>query len=45
MFSSGHDLKELMDGQGQDYHAEVFQTCCEVSQDDGQPENDNYIKH
>ncbi|KAI5280540.1 Enoyl-Coa Hydratase Domain-Containing Protein 3 [Manis pentadactyla] len=30
VFSSGHDLKELMDGQGQDYHAEVFQTCCEV---------------
>ncbi|KAK2495845.1 hypothetical protein MC885_000690, partial [Smutsia gigantea] len=29
VFSSGHDLKELMDWQGQDYHAEVFQTCCE----------------
>ncbi|XP_017912493.1 PREDICTED: enoyl-CoA hydratase domain-containing protein 3, mitochondrial isoform X2 [Capra hircus] len=30
VFSSGHDLKELTDEQGPDYHAEVFQTCSEV---------------
>ncbi|KAM8980119.1 enoyl-CoA hydratase domain-containing protein 3, mitochondrial [Sarcophilus harrisii] len=30
VFSSGHDLKELTEQQGQDYHAEVFQTCAEV---------------
>lgn len=35
MFSSGHDLKELTEEQGCDYHAEIFQTCSEVSQDDG----------
>lgn len=36
MFSSGHDLKELTGAQGRDYHTEVFQTCSEVSQGDGQ---------
>jgi hypothetical protein len=36
VFSSGHDLKELTDAQGRDYHAEVFQTCSEVSQGEGQ---------
>ncbi|KAL6077262.1 hypothetical protein STEG23_037717 [Scotinomys teguina] len=30
VFSSGHDLKELTDAQGRDYHTEVFQTCSEV---------------
>lgn len=48
VFSSGHDLKELTDEQGPDYHAEVFQTCSEVSQGDGQhckPESDNCIKY
>ncbi|XP_014639157.1 PREDICTED: enoyl-CoA hydratase domain-containing protein 3, mitochondrial [Ceratotherium simum simum] len=30
VFSSGHDLKELTDEQGPDYHAEVFRTCSEV---------------
>ncbi|XP_007933627.1 enoyl-CoA hydratase domain-containing protein 3, mitochondrial [Orycteropus afer afer] len=30
VFSSGHDLKELTDERGCDYHAEVFQTCSEV---------------
>ncbi|KAM9672891.1 enoyl-CoA hydratase domain-containing protein 3, mitochondrial [Trichechus inunguis] len=30
VFSSGHDLKELTDKQGHDYHVEVFQTCSEV---------------
>ncbi|XP_074124763.1 enoyl-CoA hydratase domain-containing protein 3, mitochondrial isoform X2 [Sminthopsis crassicaudata] len=30
VFSSGHDLKELTEQQGQDYHAEVFQTCAEI---------------
>ncbi|XP_037701941.1 enoyl-CoA hydratase domain-containing protein 3, mitochondrial [Choloepus didactylus] len=30
VFSSGHDLKELTDGQDHTYHAEVFQTCSEV---------------
>ncbi|XP_003410633.1 enoyl-CoA hydratase domain-containing protein 3, mitochondrial [Loxodonta africana] len=30
VFSSGHDLKELTDEQGHDYHVEVFQTCSEV---------------
>lgn len=48
MFSSGHDLKELTDEQGPAYHAEVFQTCSEVSQDDGwhcKPRNDNYTYH
>ncbi|KAM5235321.1 enoyl-CoA hydratase domain-containing protein 3, mitochondrial [Ctenodactylus gundi] len=30
VFSSGHDLKELMEERGRDYHAEVFQTCSEV---------------
>ncbi|XDA82093.1 hypothetical protein R6Z07M_011977 [Ovis aries] len=30
VFSSGHDLKELTDEQGPEYHAEVFQTCSEV---------------
>ncbi|XP_077025552.1 enoyl-CoA hydratase domain-containing protein 3, mitochondrial [Tamandua tetradactyla] len=30
VFSSGHDLKELTDEQGQAYQAEVFQTCSEV---------------
>lgn len=45
VFSSGHDLKELTDEQGPEYHAEVFQTCSEVSQEDNlhcNPENDNY---
>lgn len=32
VFSSGHDLKELTEEKGRDYHAEVFQTCSEVSQ-------------
>uniref|UniRef100_G1Q321 Enoyl-CoA hydratase domain-containing protein 3, mitochondrial n=1 Tax=Myotis lucifugus TaxID=59463 RepID=G1Q321_MYOLU len=27
---SGHDLKELTDEQGLEYHAEVFQTCSEI---------------
>lgn len=36
VFSSGHDLKELTEEQGPDYHTEVFQTCSEVSQDDSQ---------
>lgn len=31
VFSSGHDLKELTDARGRDYHTEVFQTCSEVS--------------
>nr|BAB14928.1 unnamed protein product [Homo sapiens] len=30
VFSSGHDLKELTEEQGRDYHAEVFQTCSKV---------------
>ncbi|XP_066089699.1 enoyl-CoA hydratase domain-containing protein 3, mitochondrial [Saccopteryx bilineata] len=30
VFSSGHDLKELTDEQGPEYHTEVFQTCSEV---------------
>ncbi|KAM6176852.1 enoyl-CoA hydratase domain-containing protein 3, mitochondrial [Erethizon dorsatum] len=30
VFSSGHDLKELTEEQGRDYHTEVFQTCSEV---------------
>nr|XP_048316937.1 enoyl-CoA hydratase domain-containing protein 3, mitochondrial [Myodes glareolus] len=30
VFSSGHDLKELTDARGRDYHTEVFQTCSEV---------------
>ncbi|XP_061035429.1 enoyl-CoA hydratase domain-containing protein 3, mitochondrial [Eubalaena glacialis] len=30
VFSSGHDLKELTDEHGPDYHAEVFRTCSEV---------------
>ncbi|XP_027628255.1 enoyl-CoA hydratase domain-containing protein 3, mitochondrial [Tupaia chinensis] len=30
VFSSGHDLKELTEEQGHDYHAEVFHTCSEV---------------
>uniref|UniRef100_A0A2K6Q6X0 Enoyl-CoA hydratase domain-containing protein 3, mitochondrial n=1 Tax=Rhinopithecus roxellana TaxID=61622 RepID=A0A2K6Q6X0_RHIRO len=30
VFSSGHDLKELTEEQGCDYHAEVFQTCSKV---------------
>ncbi|XP_052013712.1 enoyl-CoA hydratase domain-containing protein 3, mitochondrial [Apodemus sylvaticus] len=30
VFSSGHDLKELTDEKGRDYHTEVFQTCSEV---------------
>ncbi|XP_037366499.1 enoyl-CoA hydratase domain-containing protein 3, mitochondrial [Talpa occidentalis] len=30
VFSSGHDLKELTEEQGPDYHAQVFQTCAEV---------------
>ncbi|XP_055283521.1 enoyl-CoA hydratase domain-containing protein 3, mitochondrial [Moschus berezovskii] len=30
VFSSGHDLKELTDEQGPDYHAEIFRTCSEV---------------
>uniref|UniRef100_A0A2K6TQT1 Enoyl-CoA hydratase domain-containing protein 3, mitochondrial n=1 Tax=Saimiri boliviensis boliviensis TaxID=39432 RepID=A0A2K6TQT1_SAIBB len=30
VFSSGHDLKELTEEQGRDYHAEVFHTCAEV---------------
>ncbi|XP_054449720.1 enoyl-CoA hydratase domain-containing protein 3, mitochondrial isoform X1 [Pteronotus mesoamericanus] len=30
VFSSGHDLKELTDEQGPEYHSEVFQTCSEV---------------
>ncbi|XP_003733340.4 enoyl-CoA hydratase domain-containing protein 3, mitochondrial [Callithrix jacchus] len=30
VFSSGHDLKELTEEQGRDYHTEVFQTCAEV---------------
>ncbi|KFO34491.1 Enoyl-CoA hydratase domain-containing protein 3, mitochondrial [Fukomys damarensis] len=30
VFSSGHDLKELTEEQGRDYHSEVFQTCSEV---------------
>lgn len=30
VFSSGHDLKELMEEQGPDYHSQVFQTCAEV---------------
>lgn len=45
VFSSGHDLKELTDERDPQYHAEVFQTCSEVSQADGwhcKPENDNY---
>ncbi|XP_073857112.1 enoyl-CoA hydratase domain-containing protein 3, mitochondrial isoform X2 [Macaca fascicularis] len=31
VFSSGHDLKELTEEQGRDYHAEVFQTCSKVA--------------
>lgn len=48
MFSSGHDLKELTGEQGPAYHAEVFQTCSEVSRDGGRhckPENNNYTCH
>ncbi|XP_023557103.1 enoyl-CoA hydratase domain-containing protein 3, mitochondrial isoform X2 [Octodon degus] len=30
VFSSGHDLKELTEEHGRDYHTEVFQTCSEV---------------
>nr|XP_055208294.1 enoyl-CoA hydratase domain-containing protein 3, mitochondrial isoform X3 [Gorilla gorilla gorilla] len=30
VFSSGHDLKELTEEQGRDYHAEVFRTCSKV---------------
>ncbi|XP_004691301.1 PREDICTED: enoyl-CoA hydratase domain-containing protein 3, mitochondrial [Condylura cristata] len=30
VFSSGHDLKELTEEQGPDYHTQVFQTCAEV---------------
>lgn len=30
VFSSGHDLKELTEEQGHDYHAEVFRICSEV---------------
>ncbi|XP_006891906.1 PREDICTED: enoyl-CoA hydratase domain-containing protein 3, mitochondrial-like [Elephantulus edwardii] len=30
VFSSGHDLKELTEENGHNYHAEVFQTCSEV---------------
>lgn len=30
VFSSGHDLKELTEEQGRDYHTAVFQTCSEV---------------
>ncbi|XP_042542191.1 enoyl-CoA hydratase domain-containing protein 3, mitochondrial [Dipodomys merriami] len=30
VFSSGHDLKELTEEQGCNYHTEVFQTCSEV---------------
>uniref|UniRef100_A0A8C2VTE2 Enoyl-CoA hydratase domain-containing protein 3, mitochondrial n=2 Tax=Chinchilla lanigera TaxID=34839 RepID=A0A8C2VTE2_CHILA len=30
VFSSGHDLKELTEERGRDYHTEVFQTCSEV---------------
>ncbi|XP_047377068.1 enoyl-CoA hydratase domain-containing protein 3, mitochondrial isoform X1 [Sciurus carolinensis] len=30
VFSSGHDLKELTEEQGCDYHAEVFRICSEV---------------
>lgn len=42
VFSSGHDLKELTNAQGRDYHAEVFQTCSEVSQGDGQQHGERY---
>lgn len=48
VFSSGHDLKELTDERSPDYHAEVFQTCSEVSQDEGRhckPKNDSYVKY
>ncbi|KPP66924.1 hypothetical protein Z043_114533 [Scleropages formosus] len=30
VFSSGHDLKELISAQGQDYHHRVFSACAEV---------------
>ncbi|KAG8515945.1 Enoyl-CoA hydratase domain-containing protein 3, mitochondrial, partial [Galemys pyrenaicus] len=30
VFSSGHDLKELTEEQGPDYHTQIFQTCSEV---------------
>uniref|UniRef100_A0A0P6JE72 Enoyl-CoA hydratase domain-containing protein 3, mitochondrial n=1 Tax=Heterocephalus glaber TaxID=10181 RepID=A0A0P6JE72_HETGA len=30
VFSSGHDLKELTEEQGRDYHTEIFQTCSKV---------------
>ena len=41
-------FKELTDEQGPDYHAEVFWTCSEVGQGDGQhckPESDNCMKY
>ncbi|XP_001624377.2 enoyl-CoA hydratase domain-containing protein 3, mitochondrial [Nematostella vectensis] len=30
VFSSGHDLKELMEDQGTEYHTKVFHTCSQV---------------